>query len=310
MMKWCTEIPITPLSQPVGFEARWLLSGSCFAAEMGGKLVRSRMDAVVNPYGVIFHPIPLFRGLLRALQGKEYTLEDVVYAQGKWVSYDHQGIFSSEDRNALLQELNDHQRILAGRLASCEVIAITWGTAWAYRYLTQDVVVANCHKLPQSDFGKELSSIDHLANAALNFQKALYEVNPQARVIVTVSPVRHWKDGATQNQRSKAHLLAAAWEVVDQMENWDYFPAYEIMMDELRDYRFYKEDLLHPSEVAVNEIWSRFRNAAFNKATLALLERLEPHLKLIAHRDGGERHKAKCRIAEEQIDAEIRHYQT
>jgi len=266
MIKLQTQLPLTTSSTPFGYGDKLLLLGSCFSENIGDKLNYYKFQSVTNPFGIIFNPIALERLIQDAIEDKTYTEEDVFELDGVWKSY-----YAHSDKNALSRlgaviHLQEAQQLLRTQLKSASHLFITLGTAWVYRHLERDEVVANCHKVPQKEFVKELLSIDDIVQSLSHIVKLVRGFNPEIHITFTVSPVRHIKDGFIENTRSKSHLIAAIHELVDK-DQATYYPSYEIMMDELRDYRFYGSDMIHPSAQAVAYIWERFIEVyAFAKA--------------------------------------------
>lgn len=272
MIKLQTQVPLDLTSTQFGYEDKLLLLGSCFTENIGSKLNYYKFQSVTNPFGIIFNPIALERLIKDAIDDKTYTESDVFELNGIWKSY-----YAHSDKNALSRlgaviHLQEAQQLLRERLQTASQLFITLGTAWVYRHLERDQVVANCHKVPQKEFVKELLSVTAVTDSLSEILTLVKEFNPAINVTFTVSPVRHIKDGFVENTRSKSHLISAVHELVDK-GIVAYFPSYEIMMDELRDYRFYTTDMLHPSKQAVDYIWERFVEVyAFAKAQQTMKE--------------------------------------
>lgn len=243
-----------------------LLLGSCFADEVGEKLVRSGFDAMVNPFGTLYNPASIAALLLRSIGEREYTADspELLWdeASGKWHSWMHHTRFSSSDKDALISAANDTLLRVAERLREADVLIVTLGTAIIYRLQESGMLVANCHKQPDRLFQRQRLSAYDIVDQWNMLLQLLESVNPKLKVIMTVSPIRHKRDGMHVNQISKGILLQA----VDELPV-NYFPAYEIMMDELRDYRFYADDMVHPSALAVDYIWQRFSDTYFSPET-------------------------------------------
>ena len=233
--------------------------GSCFAGHMASKFDYYQFDHLANPLGVIFHPHPLTDLLERATQYKPFTEDELFFDNRQWASYWAHSSMSRMDKETALAALNSQMAGLSNALAAATHLVLTFGSAWGYE--RDERIVANCHKMPAHEFKKSLTSLEELQFRLRHTIASLYRFNPQLQIIVTVSPVRHTKDGMIENMHSKARLLELANNLRDWYRNVDYFPAYEIMMDELRDYRFYKQDMIHPSEQAVDYIWERFEQA-------------------------------------------------
>lgn len=212
----------------------------------------------VNPFGVIFNPVALETLVLRALTEQEFTASDLDKRDDIWFCYEAHTSLSGLNQDEVLTQLNEALSDLKLALGSAKHLILTLGTAWAYRLKQTDKIVANCHKQPSDSFSKELLSPEQIEASARNLSAAIKKVNPELTIIYTVSPVRHIKDGIVANARSKAHLLSGVHAYIATDANAYYFPAYELMIDELRDYRYYSADLIHPNQLAIDYIWERF----------------------------------------------------
>ncbi|WP_299683802.1 GSCFA domain-containing protein [uncultured Dokdonia sp.] len=256
-MKLQTNIPLQPASKQFGYEESVLLLGSCFAENIGNTLLDNKFQAVVNPYGILFHPLAIER-VLQDVYNSTASIEETIFElDGIWKSFIAHSQLNSSSRAALVDKLTEAKEQLAKSIAKASHIFITLGTAWVYQHKETGIAVANCHKVPQKEFVKGILPIEE-TEASLKRQCAIIqEINPKATIVFTVSPVRHLKDGFVENMRSKAHLISAVHEVCE-IKGVQYFPAYELMMDELRDYRFYATDMLHPSQQAIEYIWEKF----------------------------------------------------
>lgn len=265
-MKLQTKIKFEPSKNQFGYEDKIALLGSCFAENIGSKLAYFKFQVTTNPFGIVFNPIALEQLVEDAILDKTYTEEDVFELNGVWKSF-----LAHSDLNALTRlkaviGLQESQQQLRNLLKSSTQLFITLGTAWVYRHLDSNLVVANCHKVPQKEFVKELLSVDVITESLSKIITLVKTFNLKINITFTVSPVRHTKDGIVENSRSKAHLIAAVHNVIDSNQV-NYFPSYELMMDELRDYRFYASDMLHPSKQAIDYIWEQFVEVhAFAKA--------------------------------------------
>ena len=266
------DIPESEWKMKTG--AKVLLVGSCFADEIGEKMVRGGFEAMVNPFGTLYNPASIAASLLRSISEKEYTADSVELIQsesdGMWHSWMHHSSFSSLDVATLVERINGTTHCVADFLREADVLIVTMGTAIIYRLKETGMLVANCHKQLDSLFVRErLNSYDIVDQWEMLLQ-LLESVNPKLKVIFTVSPIRHKRDGYHVNQVSKGILLQGVDEIVNGKSSNSqcfYFPSYEIMMDELRDYRFYADDMIHPSEKAVEYIWQRFQDTYFDNKT-------------------------------------------
>ena len=259
-MQFTTPTDIQPLSRRIGHDARLLVMGSCFAEHMGTRLQQMKWRAVVNPFGVLYNPLSITEALGRLIDAHRYGEDELVeFPDGGWSTWLHHSRYSHPDRRAALDAINNSMEAAAGMLAQADWLVLTLGTAWVYRLKEDGRVVGNCHKVPEREFVRQRLSVDEIVETFVALLDRLWSINPGARVLLTVSPVRHLKDGLHGNQLSKATLLLAVDELCRRMpERCVYFPAYEVLMDELRDYRFYAEDMAHPSKQAVDYVWERF----------------------------------------------------
>ena len=273
-MELMTRIDIPESEWKMKTGAKVLLVGSCFADEIGEKMVRGGFEAMVNPFGTLYNPASIAASLLRSISEKEYTADSVELIQsesdGMWHSWMHHSSFSSLDVATLVERINGTTHCVADFLREADVLIVTMGTAIIYRLKETGMLVANCHKQLDSLFVRDrLNSYDIVDQWEMLLQ-LLESVNPKLKVIFTVSPIRHKRDGYHVNQVSKGILLQGVDEIVNGKSSNSqcfYFPSYEIMMDELRDYRFYADDMIHPSEKAVEYIWQRFQDTYFDNKT-------------------------------------------
>ncbi len=261
-MKLQTEIPLKPEENQIDYSSKILLLGSCFSENIGAKFEYFKFQNLQNPFGVIFNPVSIERLVVRAIDNNPFSEEDIFEHNEIWKCFEVHSELSSLNKSEFLRNLNSALQNLREALFSSTHIIITFGTSWVYRKTETNEIVANCHKLPQQNFTKELLSIEVISQSLQNIFSRILEVNPNVTLINTVSPVRHIKDGFAENSLSKAHLISAIHEIIHQPSTINhqlkYFHSFEIMMDELRDYRFYAEDLLHPNKTAIEIIWQKF----------------------------------------------------
>ncbi len=283
-----TKIPLKKQSNNlIDYVSNVLLLGSCFVENIGKKLEYFKFQKLQNPFGVLFHPLGIERLITNAINEKEYTEEALFFHNEQWHCFDAHSKLSNDSKDDLLTDLNRAVKSTNLQIHKSTHIIITLGTAWVYRYIETDIVVANCHKIPQKRFLKELMPVDAISESLDSMVALIKSVNPTAFIIFTVSPVRHIKDGFIENTQSKAHLIAAVHNVVSsrsKSRDLHYFPSYEIMMDELRDYRFYKEDMLHPTAVAVNYIWEKFQKNWISDEAFKTMEDVETIQKGLQHK--------------------------
>jgi len=259
-----TELTIAPATGQLPRTARVLTVGSCFADSIGSRLATNKVETLVNPFGTVFQPLALAR-LLRAAAGEEVDWQQhLVEARGRWQSYDLHGRIGADSPVALLQNIQELVQRTGEFLRSADVVLLTLGTAWAYRLRETGELVSNCHKQSADLFVRELLTPDEIINALAETHAYLRRINPELRFVVTVSPVRHLKDTLQLNAVSKSVLRLATHIVSDLLPGVAYFPAYELLMDDLRDYRFYEADMLHPSAVAEDYVWEKFARTYFD----------------------------------------------
>jgi hypothetical protein len=282
-MKLSTPVGLQPLDKKIDYQSQLLWLGSCFAENMGSQFAQLGFSQLTNPFGILFQPLALQRLVERALHANYFTQSDLVYHNGLWHCFELHSICSNSDHEVMLDQLNAKLNLLKIQLEQATHIGFTLGTAWVYRHLERDEVVANCHKIPQTAFAKELLSVAEIQAALQRLISTIHAVNPNVQLVFTVSPVRHSKDGLVENQLSKAHLVAALHQVLETHKAY-YFPAYELLLDELRDYRFYADDLLHPSPLAIRYIWDKWLSISTSPETQALIAEVESVQKSRQHR--------------------------
>lgn len=303
-MEFRTKIPISPQEPKIGYDSGILLLGSCFVENIGSKLEYAKFKTLQNPFGILFHPAAI-AGFLEKVQTRHrFSEADIFYHNERWHSFDAHSALSHPDKEEMLQRLNAAVEVAYHFLETMSHVIITPGTAWAYDLLETGQTVANCHKLPQKNFRKELKEVKEDLKRSVEM---IHSLNPEASVVFTVSPVRHLKDGFVENQVSKAKLITAISELIKEPAlegRVHYFPSYEIMMDELRDYRFYKEDMIHPSATAVDYIWQRFNDCWMSREAFATMDEVQKIQRGLAHKpfnENSEAHKQFLKKLHEKI---------
>lgn len=292
-MQFTTKIPVQKSSFPIDYDSKIMLLGSCFAENMGEKFNYFKFQATTNPFGIIFNAVSLEKLICRAVENKKFTENDIFFHNELWHCYEVHSELSNPDKDLFLSHLNSILESTHRHIAALTHCIITLGTSWVYSNIETHEIVANCHKVPQKQFTKELLSIEQTEKSLQNIILLIHSVNPNCHFIFTVSPVRHIKDGFIENTLSKAHLIAAIHSILNKKfstslevtnQNRNYFPSYEIMMDELRDYRFYAEDMLHPNQTAIDYIWLRFYEHYISESAAKLMEEVDAIQKGLAHR--------------------------
>jgi hypothetical protein len=284
MDKFRTPVIISDPQVRINYQNKSLLMGSCFADTIGAFMNSYKFPVLINPFGTLFNPFSIAENLTRLVSREKFTINDLKYHNGVWFSFSHYTGFAHANRDVCLSTIHSSMIAAADWLKQCDFLMITFGTAVMYRYKDTHKIVANCHKLPAAEFTRELASPDAIIVLYEHLLEKLRQINPQLRVIFTLSPVRHWSDGAITNQLSKSVLHYSIQQLLLKQNNASYFPAYEIFMDELRDYRFYAPDMLHPSESGSNYVWERFYETYADDSAKEIMAGVAAILKAAAHR--------------------------
>jgi hypothetical protein len=276
------EIPVSEFN--LTYKKNITMIGSCFTDNIGKKLTHYKFPVSINPFGVLYNPDSVRNALDILVNEKYFGEEDLYEHNSRWLSFYHDTSFSGHDREMVLQEIN--KSIHSGNqwLNKTNLLIITFGTARVYHHKKRDHIVSNCHKVPAKEFNRYLLDINEIVDGYRELIGQLKKFNPKLHIVFTISPVRHWKDGAVGNQQSKAILVLAIKKLLGEFPELEYFPAYEILMDELRNYRFYAEDMLHPGETGINYIWDRFCETYIKKSTWKLMEKVDAIVKAKNHR--------------------------
>jgi len=282
-MKLQTQVPLKKAENQIDYSSRLVVLGSCFANNIGDRLVYYKFRGLQNPFGILFHPLAIENLISRAIHQKQYTEEEVFFLNERWQCYDAHSDLSSVTKEELLGSLNSGLLETKLWLTKASHIFITLGTAWIYNLRESGKEVANCHKVPQGAFQKQLLSIEKISQSLEAIIHQILAVNAKAKIVFTVSPVRHLKDGFVENQLSKAHLISAVHQITKK-GNAMYFPSYELMMDELRDYRFYGNDLVHPNDLAIHYIWEKFKSVWISETSYKTMDEVAAVQKGLDHR--------------------------
>jgi hypothetical protein len=283
-MNFRTKIEIPKSDIHITHQSHILMMGSCFIENIGKFLIESKFKANLNPFGILYNPLSISQALRLLIERKEFTEKDIFEYKGLYHSFWHHGNFSNMDKDKCLTKINAGLTRSADDLREADILFITFGTAYVFFSKEQNMVVGNCHKLPASAFDRFRLNIDDIVNEWTLLIGALREINPLLRIIFTVSPIRHLMDGAHENQLSKSTLLLAIDKIIQSGEGMHYFPSYEIVMDELRDYRFYTEDMVHLDSVAIKYIWKRFSETYFDTETHPIINEWRKLYQALSHR--------------------------
>ena len=266
-----TELHIDKFSNKIGYSKPVFLIGSCFSDNIGSMLEKARIPSLCNPFGTVYNPSSILTQLEYLIGKADVRKERIIYRDNNYYHLDFHSSFLGKNKSSLIEKLEESKQKATALLAESSHVFITLGTAWVYELKEDEKTVANCHKLPGNLFTKKLLSIEMIFADIQKTVQHIKEMNPQCDVFFTVSPVRHIKDGIIENTRSKARLSEAVHMIVDS-ESAGYFPAYEWMIDDLRDYRYYEDDMIHPSKLAVQYIWEQFSDAYFTHETKKMIE--------------------------------------
>jgi hypothetical protein len=261
-----------------------MLLGSCFAAEIGARFREGRMPVMVNPFGVLYNPESVAESIRLAIDGTQFVESDLDYYNKRYLSFYHGTSFSGSELSSVLSGVNRSLAEMSEFLKQTRVLSVTFGTAWIYKWKQTGRVVSNCHKIPSSNFSRSLLSPENISHVWKELLEKLRTFNPELELVFTVSPVRHLKDGFHENQVSKSVLHLAIKDLMETDARTGYFPSYEIVLDELRDYRFYADDMIHPSAMAVDYIWEKFTGCYFAEETLDIFKKVSSVDRARSHR--------------------------
>jgi len=278
-MDFRIEFNPKPFAEKIAYGQELFLAGSCFTEQIGNKLISHKFKVTDNPHGILFNPSSICKAIATYISGQKYESSDLFHHDRLWGSWDHHTRFSDVTESRCLEKINDSQSHAYEALKSADWLILTLGSSFVYE-LESRRVVANCHKVPADKFNKRLLSIEEIVDMSSAMIKNLQQFNPRLKIIFTISPVRHLRDGFVENNRSKAHLISAVHELVSSFEHVHYFPSYELIIDDLRDYRFYAEDMVHPNYQATNYVWEKFKETCIHPDTIQLMK--EVHAIIIA----------------------------
>jgi hypothetical protein len=283
-MKFRTEVIVPVGELKINHQHKIGMIGSCFVENISLKLHQSGFSVDVNPFGICYNPSSVANSIQNLIDGKIYTSDDLFEQQGLYHSWDHHSRFSGLDKTAVVEQINFRMQQSSAFLQTADTLIITFGTATLYRLLSSEKVVSNCHKMPAALFREERLTINQIVEDWNLLIQSLKKFNPEIKILFTVSPIRHWKNGAHENQLNKSILLLAVNELINANTSCYYFPSYEIVMDDLRDYRFYADDMIHPNTQAIEYIWERFGAAYFDEKTVQLNKEWEKKQRVLNHR--------------------------
>lgn len=300
-MQLTTLVSVPEIPVSITYETPVFLIGSCFSDVLGNRLNERKFPVVSNPFGTVYNPASICRMMLGILENTMPDAGDIQYHNGIYFHPDYHSDLSSLSRDETFARIQEATRNAHDFLLKASRVFITFGTAFAYTEKNSGQVVANCHKLPADRFDKKLLSIDDICRDSENMIQKLREKRPGIPIVFTVSPVRHIRDGLTENNRSKARLLEAVHLLSENLPGVYYFPSYELVMDQLRDYRFYEKDMIHPNELAHDMVWERFSDTFFDSKTKQYLARVEKIMMASRHRPRFDQHQDYALFCRKQV---------
>lgn len=285
-MKFSTVVPVDEALSKIDYDSKIVSLGSCFAVNMSQKFKRYQFKTEANPFGILFHPLAIQRLLEYTATNYVFSSKDVFLYNEIWSCFDAHSDMNELTEEEIIEKLNSAIVEFSKSLKDVSHVFLTFGTAWVYEKKEGRRVVANCHKISQDVFVKRLLSYDEILQSYHDITRLIQELNPNVQIVFTISPVRHIKDGFVGNQRSKANLIGALHQFLEEKRDvkYSYFPAYELVMDELRDYRFYDQDMLHPNQLAIDYIWERLLESFVSLETRVIMKKVEEVSKAMEHR--------------------------
>jgi len=284
MNNFRTCIKVEKSTWKLNYRRQFLFIGSCFTENIGFEMQKLKYQVDINPFGIVYNPLSVRNSLQFLMQNQRFQAADLHFLNENWYSFFHHSRFSHFDKTACLSGINTRIETSHKFLQQADYLIVTFGTAWVYALKKTGQVVSNCHKNPPNLFKRYLLDVDSIVQAYRSLIADLRFFAPQLKIIFTISPVRHWKDGASGNMLSKSVLKLAIQQLCDTYNFVDYFPAYEIMMDDLRDYRFYTDDMLHPNRLAISYIWKHFTETYFTEESFKIMPQIEKLNKAEAHK--------------------------
>ncbi|MCX6236072.1 MAG: GSCFA domain-containing protein [Bacteroidia bacterium] len=304
MLKFRTEVDLPEFKKKMGYRHQSMMFGSCFAENIGTYLQDLCFPIMVNPFGILYNPISIANSLEILLNRKKFTEQGLFYSNGLYNSFSHHSRFSGSDPVNMLERINTQAAEASDILKKCHHLFITFGTSWIFKHKTSGVVVSNCHKLPAATFDRYRLSVEQITEIWIPLIEEMKSLNSDLHLVFTVSPIRHLRDGAHENQLSKSILLLAIEALISRYGNEliSYFPSYELVLDELRDYRFYAADMTHPSEVAVVFIREKFVAAILDHEAKTVSGELEKLLPALKHKTLNNSDKDYISFLENQIE--------
>ena len=283
-MEFRTELSTSDKQLTIGYSDKIMLMGSCFSDSIGKILTTSQFQTLINPFRTVFNPLIICKLLIKAIDQVSYTPDGLLRNNDLFFHYDLHSSFSNKKSEKFIKKVNKQLQKTRVFLMNADFLILTFGSSIGYYLKSNDQIVGNCHKVPASEFTKKMISQEEFNVAFTELFTKLVSLNPSIKVILTVSPVRHTKEGLVNSSLSKAKLLSMSNSLVSKYDWLSYFPSFEIMMDDLRDYRFYKKDMIHPNEVAVEYIFQKFIDWSFSEQTRTQLQNIRKVSASIQHK--------------------------
>ena len=274
MNEFRTIFEVPESKKKINYDSNVIFMGSCFSDNVGNKIKELKIPVEINPFGVLYNPVSIANSIDIIVSKRKFNDADLNFYNGKWFSFFHHSIFSDIDKLVCLNRINERIILAHEKLKEAAFIFITFGTSRVYSYNKTGDIVSNCHKLPAKEFTRKLLEVDEIVEEMKQMIKMIQAINPSIDIVFTLSPIRHWKDGAVGNMQSKARLLLAIDKITSSEKNCSYFPSYEIVMDDLRDYRFYADDMIHLSNSAVDYIFDKFFEVYIDETSSDLQRRI------------------------------------
>ncbi len=279
-----TQVQVPISERRIHYSSRLMFIGSCFSESMADQFAEVKFMVDTNPFGIIYNPLSIKNSLLRLIGGKPFQASDLFQQDELWHSFEHHSRFSGTDKDMVLQMINQRFHDAKESLKNADFLFITFGTSMVYELKMNRKIVANCHKIPSGEFIHRIVTLDEICTEYTTLLQEIFNYNPDVYIVFTVSPIRHLKDGAHENQLSKATLLLAIDQLCKQYHQTMYFPSFELVMDDLRDYRFYNEDMLHPNALAIKYIWEKVKNCFMDSETIRFMGEIEKVVLAFQHR--------------------------
>lgn len=279
-----TEIDLKKFTNNISYKNKILIIGSCFSENIGKKFIDNKFTTIVNPFGILYNPISISNSLGMIIEKKTFSEENIFYHNEQWHSFYHHGKFSKSSKEEVLNLINNSICESNKFINELDYLIITFGSSYVYRHKETNIIVSNCHKLPENRFDQYMLNIEEMENKWIDLINNLKEKNKDIKIIFTVSPIRYLKYGFASNSLSKSNLLVLVNKLKEKFSFIDYFPSYEIMMDDLRDYRFYEKDMIHPNETAIEYIWDKFTHSYIEKNSIEIMNEILKLKKSLLHR--------------------------